>query len=614
MAVSTGYISVDTTGFAAGVWRKPGDGQTVAGLTATECVSFAGFFKPGAPPQRREEVKALFERSSRGLNGTTSLVEGKNSLVFMQGASSAKRPATDGGCGGMCLVSRRGPGERASAEKVIESIEALSGSFALADIDDERAVVLGRDFAGAQSVYFCLIDGGLLFASSLSWFKGFGLAISNQGVADFLHFLYIPAPGTIYKDVEAVLPGEAVCFDGKNITKRALGRRKVNGAQPAGAGKTPEEFLGRYERLLEKSVRGACPKDSKAVLLLSGGKDSSSLAVAASLGKLNNIEAVTLGFHDSAIDETEDARTVAGHLGIPFTAMKFTAEEYFDLLPGYAACLGQPLGDAAAMPLYAAVKKLSGRYDLFIDGTGNDRYFGIPTTWQEDVAWQAHRCLPGLDRLPWSALAAGLSYSFDSISRSLGRRREEQFVSWKGFSARELEALTGMRPDWSARGVYRIYESSSSAMDHKTRTLCEIWEPEAAYRKAVQTANFHGKTVRYPFLDADLVDYSEGLPVGLRSSGRTNKIIIRMLLQKYLPVSALSKRKGAFHFPKGYILDTNGFEHVRRLLSKEALLRHGLVEPAAATACVDGYTKGDRGLQDRVWALLLLHAWMEFGR
>lgn len=582
--------------------------------TLQECVSFAGFFKPGARTERREELKALFERSSRGLIGTASLVEGKNSFVLMQEASNAKKPASDGGCGGTCLVVRRGPGARVSTDKVIESVEALSGSFAVADIDDERAVVLGRDFAGAQAVYFCLIDGALLFASSLSWFKGFGLAISSQGVADFLHFLYIPAPGTIYRDVEAVLPGEAVCFDGKNIIKKALGRRKANGSQSTGAEKTPEEFLGRYERLLEKSVRNACPEDAKAALLLSGGKDSSSLAIAASLGKLDNIEALTLGFHESAIDETEDARAVAGHLGIPFTAMKFTAEEYFDLLPGYAACLGQPLGDAAALPLYAAMRKLSGRYDRFIDGTGNDRYFGIPTTWQEDVAWQAHRSLPGLDRLPWGALAAGLSYSFDSISRSLGRRREEQFVSWKGFSARELEALTGMRPDWGSRGVYRIYERSSSAMDHKTRTLCEIWEPEAAYRKAVQTANFHGKTVRYPFLDSGLVEYSEGLPAELRSSGRTNKVIIRMLLEKNLPASVLRKKKGAFQFPKGYILDVNGFENVRRLLSKEALLRHGLVDPEEAAECAEKYMEGDRALQDRVWALVVLHAWMEFGR
>lgn len=578
--------------------------------TNHECITFAGFLKPGAPSRRREELKALLGRSC-ATAGPVALDEGKSSVVLMQGTSKVKRLST-GGCGGLCLVSTGGAGGAAMATgDVIASVEAMSGSFAFADVSDER-VVLARDFAGAQSVYFFLLDGFFIFASSLTWFRELSLEVSRQAAADFLHFLYIPAPATIYKGVEAVLPGEAVIFDGTKVEKKPLQRRRAELAP--GAAMSPDDYLADYERHLEESMAAACPAGAVAALLLSGGKDSSSLAVAARGAGVGNIEAVTLGFEDAALDETEDARAVADHLGIPFTPLKIKSEEYSELLPGYSACLGQPLGDGAAMPLYAAMKRLGGRHDLLIDGTGNDRYFGVPTTWQEDVAWQAHRSLPGLDRLPWGVLASGLSYSLDAISRSLARRREEQFVSWKGFSAEELETLTGLRPDWAGRGVYRVYGASRTAMDHKTRTICEIWEPETAYRKAVQIANFHGKSVRYPFLDPALMGYSEALPEELKASKRKNKVIVRMLLDKKLPGSVLNKKKGAFVFPKGHILDANGFGHIKSLLSREALLRHGLVDPNMAEALGQGYMKGDKALQDRIWALLLLQAWMEYGR
>lgn len=575
-----------------------------------ECASFAGFFKKGLSPSERERMKALLGQGF-GRGARLTALEGRNSTVLFEEAAEGLEPVEAAGCGGSCVVSfteGREGGELKSAG-VFSYIEGLNGTWAVAGVDGTSGVVLARDFAGAQSAYYCVMDGCLFFASSLTLMKGLPLSISREALADFLHFLYIPAPGTIYSEVEAVLPGEAVIYDGTKVTRSPL--RDALSAQAAAG---PEEYLSRYEELLKASMNRACPKGSKAALFLSGGKDSSALAVAASLNGTKNVDAINLGFADASIDESSDARTVAEHLRMPFTALKFTAREYFGLFPGYAASLGQPMGDAAAMPLYAAMEALGESFGVFIDGTGNDRYFGVTTTWQEDLAWQAHRRLPGLDKLPWKSLKTGLSYSVDSIKGSLSRPREEQFVSWKGFASGEIAGLIGAPPDWRRGRLYGIYRGAASAMELKTRTLCEIWEPEAAFRKSVQIANARRRTVRYPFLDRELVTYSKGLPEGLKHNGRSNKVILRMFLKRHLPQEILDKRKGAFVFPKGYILETDGFEYVKGLLSSESLKRHGLVEPSAAAAVAGRYIKGDKGLQDRVWALVMLHAWMEFGK
>src|SRR3972149_3989144 len=236
-----------------------------------ECASFAGFFKKGLSPSERERMKALLGQG------------------FGRGARLTE------------LAGREG-GELKSAG-VFSYIEGLNGTWAVAGVDGTSGVVLARDFAGAQSAYYCVMDGCLFFASSLTLMKGLPLSISREALADFLHFLYIPAPGTIYSEVEAVLPGEAVIYDGTKVTRSPL--RDALSAQAASG---PEEDLSRYGELLKASMNRACPKGSKAALFLSGGKDSSALAVAASLNGAKNVDAINLGFADASIDESSDAR------------------------------------------------------------------------------------------------------------------------------------------------------------------------------------------------------------------------------------------------------------------------------------------------------------------
>ncbi|MBI5467496.1 MAG: asparagine synthase [Deltaproteobacteria bacterium] len=588
--------------------------------------SFAGIFKPGLSREERARFRGAIERNRGFEMDSAAVFEGRSSLVFcfpLPKAAEAHNPTETGGA---CILSfRAGVISREGCSQTSgdpaydfsspgSAMKEFSGSWALADIEEER-ITLARDSAGAYTVYHGVKDGVFHFTTSLTWFNGIDFSIDPEGVVDFLHFLYIPSPRTIFKGVESVLPGQTVSYDGRALRKEAFSRNSFEEDDFAAEHKVPEaEYLKAYEELLKKSVQRACPKNGKAALFLSGGKDSSTLAIAVKLAGLENIEAVTLGFDEKNIDETEDARVVAKHLGIPFVPLRFSPLTYLEGLRGFAGSMGQPFGDPAAIPLYAALKQNKDRFDVYIDGTGNDRYLGIPVTWQEDLAWKINQKIPGLNHLPWWRLGEGFSYSADVLRRTLSRPREEQFVSWKGWTDKEIFRLTGRRPDWSGHLLYRLYSDTRTPMEHKTRTLCEIWEPEAAFRKTVQIANALGKTVRFPFLDRDLVRYSERLPSALKYRGSVNKVIIRMLLEKYLPREIVTKKKGTFNFPKDYILATNNYECLRLFLSEEAVRKHNLVDHSMVSGYVERYIKGETVYQDRLWALVLLHSWLEFGR
>jgi asparagine synthetase B (glutamine-hydrolysing) len=199
------------------------------------------------------------------------------------------------------------------------------------------------------------------------------------------------------------------------------------------------------------------------------------------------------------------------------------------------------------------------------------------------------------------------------ISRYLSTPREEQFVSWNGWRADEIYELTGEKPDWRDNRLYSLYKSSISPKEHKTDTLTIIWEPETAYRKVVQLANLAGKNVRYPFLDRDLFAFSRNLPDRLKLSGRTNKVLLRRLLDKYLPKEIVNKKKGSFIFPKKYILASNDYEFIKIFLSPACIRKHGFVDIKPVTNVVDRYLRGDNSVEDRIWSLVLLQSWAELG-
>lgn len=583
---------------------------------AMRCSLVAGLIKTDLSSGQRERfVTLLSEEFKNCPNGRTVTIKGKRSAIMCQLVHEDNQEGIEESGG--CIVRFHDDmlGIQRNYETVTPYEHWMNGTGSFVEIDDANCTVCaGRDVGGAEVLYFAIRDGTFYFANSLILFRRFSFSVSRRAASDFFHFLYIPAPRTIYEEVTALLPGSIAIFDGENVKTRCYPDNPMDRPAPNfNAGSDATEFIESFEVLMGTAMRRCCAGASRVALFLSGGKDSSALAIAAKLSGLKQVETVTLGFNNSNVDESADAATVARYLALSHRCLTFTAAEYLKYFPDFIRSMGQPLGDPAALPIYAAMRAIAGDYDILLDGTGNDRYFGIPTTWQEDFAWYMNRIMPGLHLLPWHIILESIqSYSLSSILRHIGRSREEQFVSWNGWSSEEINDLTGSTPAWCETPLYDLYTKVGSSMDHKTQTLCVVWEPEAAYRKTVQMAESFGRIVRYPFRDMNLVRWGVALPTSLKHRGRVNKIILRAFLEKHLPSEIVTKRKGAFVFPKEYILATDNYKVLNMFLSPERLRVHAIVDPQYVIPYLKRYQQGDKTVEDRIWALLLLHAWLEY--
>jgi asparagine synthetase B (glutamine-hydrolysing) len=196
------------------------------------------------------------------------------------------------------------------------------------------------------------------------------------------------------------------------------------------------------------------------------------------------------------------------------------------------------------------------------------------------------------------------------LSQIWRRPVEESFVAWEGWSQSELERLCGRDISFVDTQLWRVMRAADPAdwLKLLTEVVCGIWEPHAAYRKAVYSAQALGKSIRFPFTDNRLATYVQGLPEQLKFNDGVNKQILRAYMKKNLPSEIVEKPKSGFIFDLNRLF-VNPVFRWHEELNKAGLLR---VLPTWSQQPIDELLKlrdhspDDLRWQQRLYALCLL--------
>lgn len=443
---------------------------------------------------------------------------------------------------------------------------------------------LVRDELGILPLYATEFSAQIVFSSDLRVFPFVipdPLDLDDQAIAEFLHYLYVPAPRTVYKNIWAVLPGHFLIKDDqKSRQERYSLPRFIPGERIKDREKirqAVEKKLPEFESYLRTAVSDALPSQGRIGLLLSGGKDSSALAIALSqIVPPERILAYTIGFEQAALDESRDAARVCEFLKIPHQAYIPKANELVEGVLELAKLQDQPFADPASLPLYLGLKHLPEDVDVVWDGTGTDYYFGIV----KRAGWKYYHLRRQLQKVVPKKLLPFLLKLMSSRSRNSERLDrvwkapiEEVFVSWDGWSASELKKLFGCEITFDDTYLWQFMHQNAS-QDWRvlqTDVICHIWEPHAPFRKAFYLGQQLGRSVRFPFTDNRLAGFINSLPQELKFEGDTNKILLRAYLSKYLPRELLQKPKGSFVFDLNMLLRSQNFKWLNLLQDKQLL-------------------------------------------
>ena len=261
---------------------------------------------------------------------------------------------------------------------VSEALTRAVGMFAFAAWDTrESELWLARDRFGEKPLYFGAMGDIFAFSSELKSLRavsGGRLEVNRGSLHQLLRWSWIPAPRTIYTGVQKVLPGHLLRLTstGDQISYE---RYWCAVSEADGVSRRPSrgrEVVDELEDVLESSVRDRMVSDVPIGAFLSGGLDSSTVVAMMQRHSADPVRTFTVGFSESAYDESPYAAVVAERLGTQHAEMIVSPAEAEAVIPRLPRIYDEPFADSSQIPTFLVSQFARTEVTVALSGDGGD--------------------------------------------------------------------------------------------------------------------------------------------------------------------------------------------------------------------------------------------------
>ena len=462
----------------------------------------------------------------------------------------------------------------------------LRGMFAFAIWDNKRKLLfLARDRIGKKPLFYYYDGKNIAFASeikSILQIPTITKDIEYTALIDYLKYLYIPDPKTIYKSIFKLKPGHYLLFQNEKIQIKRYWDIGLSQFLKGSLDNILEELLA----LLKESIKYRLISDVPLGAFLSGGLDSS--AIVALMSRLSNKPVITcsIGFSDNKHDETPFARKVAKFFNTDHHEY-FVKENIIDIVKKLPLFFDEPFADSSAVPTYYVSKLARQAVTVALSGDGGDENFGGYEKYAIDYYENLVRRW-----FPKSFLA--IIYSFSQNSKGIIFKKARSLVgnalvdpvtayyqTNTFLSNHELEMLLsdGVKTKTNSYNPFDItanYFLKINSDHHLARLLytdLKTYLPGDILVKVDRMSMANSLEVRAPFLDHKLIEFAARIPPNLKIKGRNKKYILKKLFKKILPPNIINRKKHGFTVPLN-----SWFRKEIRKVGEEYLLKKKYME------------------------------------
>lgn len=522
------------------------------------------------------------------------------------------------------LFARHGP----------SALDHLNGMFAFAVWDCVAGTLfLARDRLGVKPLYYAQRGETFCFGSEvkalLPALPPAGLRI--DALADYLTFLWVPDPDTLFQGVYKLPPGHCATFADGRLTVRRYWEMTF-----APEERSEAEWAAMVGDAVAAAVRGQRISDVPLGSFLSGGLDSS--AIVAELARAGEPPVTyTAGFssddlsHDVMPDDVRYSRLVARHFDVQYHEQTLEPR-VAELLPRLVWYMDEPVADPAAMTTYLICSAARERLTVILSGMGGDEIFaGYPRHLAARLAMFG-------DVIP-APIRAGIRRGIEGHlgigrpGRLRGPRRnmlkllrgielpprERYLTSCAYYREEELAGILGadVQAELAGHDPFRHHR------DHFARVEDEHWLNQILYvdmKTFLPCLNLTytdkmsmaaSTEVRVPLLDDELVALSGRIPPNLKLRRLTRKYILKRSMEDRLPREVIWRPKAGFSAPIRSWLVGDLKPMVDDLLSPERIRARGLFDPKEVRRLVDDFASAREDNALRIWALVTLELWQQ---
>jgi len=508
---------------------------------------------------------------------------------------------------------------------VAGTLERLNGMFAFAVWDRKtRVLTLARDRMGEKPLYFGSSGGVFLFGSELKALRAhpaFEAQLDRDSLSGMLRYDYVPAPHTIWRGIFKLEPGHFVEIGegGRNIGTTAPYWSLRNAAADGSTNPLPDgpELAGELHILLLDSVGQRMVADVPLGAFLSGGIDSSLIVALMQAQSSRPVRTFTIGFDVAKFDEAPHAKSVAAHLGTDHTELYVTAQDALDVIPRLPVMWDEPFGDSSQIPTYLVSAMSRRDVTVALSGDGGDELFGgyeryksTLRNWRQIQRWPLsarHSLATLIKRAARSSLWPG---PLARVATAIGSRSFDDLYELKVSRGQDPDRLVLGDNDRAGpmAGALPFLACPSEKMLYRD-LLYNL--PDDILTKVDRAAMATSLEVRAPFLDHRVVEYAWRLPMSAKLDGRNGKVILRTLLQRYLPARLVDRPKMGFSVPVESWLRGPLRKWAEDLLSQDRLSSQGVLDPAAVRRLWRDFLSGKPRHDRMLWNLLMFQEWFD---
>jgi asparagine synthase (glutamine-hydrolysing) len=500
----------------------------------------------------------------------------------------------------------------------------LEGAFSISLWDKQnKRLYLVRDYVGEKPLYYSkLSENEIVYSSELKSFKEFPLLkleLNKQAVWDYLTFLWVPEPDTIYNEVFALEPGYFLSIDGSGIKKKEFIKLKKDVKD-----RSYDEVVVKTRDIVIDSIKSRLMSDVQIGCFLSGGVDSSIISCIAS-NEVPNLKTYTIGFENGNDpyggdnDESVFAEDYAKKIKTNHKTIKVTSDDFKNVLEEFIYYADQPFGVSSGLGIFLITKEA--RKDgvkVLLSGDGADEMFGGYSWYQylDDINYH--------DKNSDSALETDITFhnSYKKLREKLTTLQQysshKRAWGWHYYASEHDKNIIFSKQIKSnvstSLRFFKKYNKNTewSSIDFIEQDR-EFYLPNEMLKKADRMGMANSIEVRVPFVSKKVIEFTNSLSIKELLYKGILKSPLKDAFKTELTEEIINRPKHGFNVPIDLWLKEEWKDLVEATFSENSNLRkHSIISSEFTLRIVEEMLKDDEIMHGHtIFSLITLNIWLE---
>ena len=502
--------------------------------------------------------------------------------------------------------------------------EKLNGMFAVgAWHKPSKTLWLSRDRYGIKPLYYWFKNGVLLFASEIKSFMqhpSFKVEVDLDALNEYFTFQNLFTYRTLFKGVTMLPPANTVSINNTTTQIKHHSWWDYDFSKPD-ENISFEDGISETQRLMQKAVASQMVADVPVGSYLSGGMDSGSISVMASK-HVNRLYTFTAGFEMSEVhgvemgyDERVDAELTANFIKSEHYEQVINAGDLKWSLPRVVWHL-EDLRVGMSYPNYYISRLASKFVKVCLQGTGGDELFG-------GYPWRYYRVFQSLDQKDF------FSQYYGFWQRLVLDDQKKNLFQPEVFSAVNLQEPREIFERVFTFNDKLNYDTPENHIQNSLYFEIKTFLP-GLLLVGDKLAMANGLEERFPFLDNNLVEFAQKIPVkhklgNLEMMKQVNendfakksrylqfddgKNVLRKSMEGILPETIVNRKKQGFSAPDESWYRGENAAYVKDLLLGKDIACHEFIQPQFIKKIIHEHCEQRINHRLLLWSLMNFEWW-----